>query len=121
MESRRKRLSMSSSDYVERAAALVVDANIAIGFILGGRTRGTQIVFGRLVAAAIPLLAPEEMLGEVERHLTEIVSHLLARRHATGDEFRRGQQEAEDRWREMQAALHIVPAVEYQHFETTAR
>ena len=112
---------MSSSDYVERAGRLVIDANIAIGVILSGHLGRTRRLLEQLAAKKVVLLAPEELLQEVEKHLVTVVARSLTRQNITGDAFIRGQQGAATTWHGVQAALWIVPSSEYQFFAAPAR
>lgn len=111
----------SSSDYVERAGRLVIDANVAIGAILSGHQGRTRHLLQQLATEGVVLFAPEELLQEVERHLTYVVTRSLARRHITGNAFIQGQQDAANIWDEVQTALWLVPLREYGFFETAAR
>jgi predicted nucleic acid-binding protein len=112
---------MSSSAYVERAASLVVDANIALGAILSGPRGSTRRVLRRLVEMGVAILAPEELAVEVEEHFADALARTLARRNIAGAAFIQGQQEAAAAWHEIQSMLRIVPANEYRYFEPAAR
>lgn len=112
---------MSSSDYVERAGRLVIDANIVIGAILGGHQGSTRRLMNRLTSARIVLMAPEELIHEVDKHLADAVARWLASRRITGQAFIAGQQDAAAGWRDIQEKIRIIPADEYRFFESTAR
>lgn len=112
---------MRSSDYVERASSLVIDANIAVGAIIGGSDGATRRVFRQLVAARIVLLAPDQMRQEVDRHLPLALARSFARRSLAGGAAIAGQHDAAAMWHEIQLALWVVPPDEYALFEAVAR
>jgi predicted nucleic acid-binding protein len=112
---------MSSRAYVEKVGRLVVDANIALGVILSGRTGGTRRLVRRLAAMGVALLAPQELIREVETHFATALARSLERRNISGAEYDHAQQDAADLWSELQIMLRFIPSREYQFFESTAR
>lgn len=112
---------MSSSDYVKRVDRLVVDANIALGVILGRPSGGTRQLVWALTAAGIALLAPQELIAEVEKHFARALTRSLEQRGVVDAAFARAQREAVDTWQELQDLLTILPTHEYDFLAAHAR
>jgi predicted nucleic acid-binding protein len=112
---------MSSSAYVEKVGRLVVDANIALGAILSGSSGNTRRLMRRLAAMGIALVAPQELIHEVETHFAKALARSLHRRNVTGAEFDQAQHEAAEVWDELRSSLRFVPSHEYRFFESSAR
>lgn len=111
---------MSTNDYVERAATLIIDANILIGVVLGGTTGSTQTLFVRLIESGVTLLAPEELAHELNKHLPPLLTRRFAERlsvHRQEEALRA----ANIHWQNALASIQIVPSIEYRLFEATAR
>jgi predicted nucleic acid-binding protein len=111
---------MSSSSYVERAATLIVDANILIGVVLGGVTSATRTIFLRLMESGVTLLAPEELLSELDEHLPRLLPRRLPERLPAHQQLE-ALRAANELWRNAVDSLRIVPSAEYRLFEATAR
>lgn len=111
---------MSSSAYAEKPGWLVVDANILVGAILGGPTGSTRLLVDRLVAAKVALLAPEELLDDLDEHLPRLIAQRVAARlRAQGTSG--AVEAAYTAWADVIAAVSVIPTREYLFFAPAAR
>jgi predicted nucleic acid-binding protein len=99
---------------------LVVDANIMMAVVLGGKNNTTRQKFERLLQKGVLLFAPELLEAEMAEHLPGLVENRLRYAGAGDVDTQEGVAAALETWRILKATLYLVPEGEYQGLQTQA-
>ena len=97
---------------------LVVDANMLLAALRGGRTLER---IERLQAAEVVLYVPEPMKLEVDKHLPRLIERSFQARGASATELEEHLSNARGVWTRMQTAMIVTSTEAYQPFEEMAR